>query len=91
MYLIVESLALFYLLMALRLFTVWLAAFKRDTSVSPRQLPGAWLIIVVITILWPFVLPFAYLELLNAKAKVDDFCMTCNQILTAREKSANYN
>lgn len=62
--------SLFYLLMAIRLFNVWFKIFKKDYSMSPEDRQGYMMILVIITILWPVVVPFAYLELLNAKETV---------------------
>lgn len=70
MFLPLGALILFYLLMALHLFTVWLAVLMRDTSVSPSEKPSHLMILSIITLLWPLVVPFAYLELLNAKNNV---------------------
>lgn len=86
-YLLLGCLALFYLLMALRFFTVWLAVFRQDSSVSAEESLGSMVIIVLMTISWPFVVPFAYLELLNTQEKVESLCMTCNQLTTAEEES----
>lgn len=65
--------AAYYLLMALRLFYVWRNFLQRDTSLSsrPKQL---YFRLVGITILWPLIVPFAYLELLHkTKSEVTAF------------------
>ena len=59
-----------YLLMAIHFFTLWLAVFRRDTSVSPEEELGALMILVIITIFWPLVVPLSYLELLNGRKTV---------------------
>lgn len=88
-YLLLALLALFYVGMALRFFSVWLAVFRQDTSVSPQE-PGSLMIIVLITIFWPVVVPFAYLELLTAKKTAESFCLTREQLLTIEEESTKY-
>lgn len=70
-FMLLSCLALYYVLMALRLFTVWLKLFRRDPSVSQSEVPEHLMILVIITILWPLVVPFAYLELLHAKQTVE--------------------
>ncbi|MDM9380388.1 hypothetical protein QUB80_06690 [Chlorogloeopsis sp. ULAP01] len=56
---------IFYLVMAYCYFTVWLDFFLQDEemNLAQRSLSGA--ILVIGSILWPIVIPFAYLELLN--------------------------
>lgn len=51
-----------YLLIGTILFTTWLKFFHRDTSLVLSALTLA-----VATLLWPLVLPFAYLELIFSK------------------------
>lgn len=89
-YLILGGLSLFYLLMALHFFTVWLAVFRRETSVSSEESLAPIIIIILITIFWPLVVPFAYLELLNAQEKVESLCMTCRQLTTAEEEPTHF-
>ncbi len=64
MKLLLGCVVVFYSLMALRFFSVWLIFLQRDTSLSsrPRQL---YLRLTILTILWPLIVPFAYLELLS--------------------------
>jgi len=50
--------------MALRFFSVWLKFLQRDASLSSRQ-TQLYFHLVVITILWPLIVPFAYLEFLS--------------------------
>ena len=54
----------FYSLIALRLFSAWLKVLQRDASLSSQQ-RQLYLRLIVITILWPLIVPFAYLELLS--------------------------
>lgn len=75
MELLFSCIAIFYLLMALRFFSVWLKFIQRDPSLSsrPRQL---YLCLVVLTILWPLIVPFAYLELLSKSEKENIVAIT---------------
>lgn len=57
----------FYFLIAQRLFKVWLKFFHRDTSMSPGEKQLSWVVLIVGTLLWPIVLPNAYLALLEKK------------------------
>ncbi len=57
----------FYLLMAQRLFTIWHKFFRRDNSMSPGEKQLSWLVLIVGTVLWPIVVPHAYLALLEKK------------------------
>jgi hypothetical protein len=59
------SLAFFYLLIAYFLFKAWLGFFLRDTSLTRRQRNVQLGLLIGITILWPLIVPFAYLELLS--------------------------
>jgi len=65
--LILAALAVNYLLMAPCFFMRWLELFEKDTSMtSEDRLRSKW-ILVLATILWPVVVPIAYLELLKAQ------------------------
>lgn len=57
----------FYFLIAQRLFKVWLKFFHRDSSMSPGEKKLSWVVLIVGTLLWPIVLPNAYLSLLEKK------------------------
>ena len=57
----------FYFLIAQRLFKIWLKFFHRDTSMSPGEKQLSWVVLIVGTLLWPIVLPNAYLALLEKK------------------------
>jgi hypothetical protein len=58
---------LFYFIIAQRLFKVWLKFFYRDSSMSPGEKQLSWVVLIVGTLLWPIVLPNAYLSLLEKK------------------------
>ena len=64
MNLLLSFIEVFYLLMALRFFFVWSKFLQRDASLSSRQ-EQLYLRLVIITILWPIIVPFAYIELLS--------------------------
>lgn len=66
---ILVSLVVIYLLMSTCFFTIWLEFLKRDmiASLSLQEKCLAWVTLSIATILWPVVVPIAYLELLWAK------------------------
>jgi hypothetical protein len=57
----------FYFMIAQRLFKIWLKFFHRDSSMSPGEKQLSWVVLIVGTLLWPIVLPNAYLALLEQK------------------------
>ena len=67
MYQLQVALVVAYLLMVRCFFTNWLKVLKKDTSLSSKERLGSLMFLVIISILWPVVVPFAYLELLNKK------------------------
>jgi len=60
---------IFYLVIAYLLFKKWLFLFLQDEDMSSNQRSYSWGILVIGTIFWPIVVPFAYLELLNFQLK----------------------
>lgn len=58
-----------YLLMAYCFFMEWLGFFLRDEEMNYEQRFFSGFILIVATILWPIVVPFAYLELLKSRKK----------------------
>ena len=56
-----------YLLMASCFFYSWLKLFKKDTTLSSNERLLSRIVLVIATILWPVVVPIAYLELLKQK------------------------
>lgn len=54
----------FYSVIALRLFFAWLKILQRDARLSSQQ-RQLYVRLIIITILWPLIVPFAYLELLS--------------------------
>lgn len=56
-----------YLLMASCFFNSWLQLFKKDTSLSANDRLLSMVMLFIATILWPVVVPIAYLELLKQK------------------------
>ncbi len=58
-----------YLVMGYYLFNEWLFFFSQDQEMSPEQRSFSRIILVVMTIFWPIVVPFAYLELLRFHKK----------------------
>lgn len=56
-----------YLLMASCFFNKWLKLFNQDSTMSSEdRLLSKW-ILVIATILWPIVVPIAYIELLKTQ------------------------
>ena len=58
-----------YLTSAFYFFTIWLSFLKRDIDLSLEDKQSSLLILVVATILWPFVVPMAYIELISKRKK----------------------
>nr|WP_276751862.1 hypothetical protein [Chlorogloeopsis fritschii] len=56
---------IFYLGMTYCFFTVWLDFFMEDEEMNSVQRSFSGLILVIGSVLWPLIVPFAYLELLN--------------------------
>ena len=59
----------FYLVMACCFFIQWLGFFIDDKEMNSAQRYFSIVVLVVATILWPFIVPLAYLELLNFHRK----------------------
>lgn len=68
--LILLSAIVYYLLIARSFFTTWLAVFHQDTQLTSEEKFLATIILLVSTILWPVVLPLAYLELISKNPKI---------------------
>lgn len=60
---------IFYLVIAYLLFQKWLFLFLQDEEMSSNQRAYSGVILLIATIFWPIVVPFAYLELLNFQLK----------------------
>jgi hypothetical protein len=58
-----------YLFMSYRLFTEWLGFFLEDEKMNSGQRLVSGLVLVIGSILWLLVVPFAYLELLKFHKK----------------------
>lgn len=56
-----------YLLMAVPFLSIWLNAFRRDTSLSARERQLSLVVLAIATVFWPVVVPLSYLELLQTK------------------------
>jgi len=61
-----------YLVMAYCFFNEWLEFFLADEDMDSDQRLFSVVILVIATILWPIVVPFAYLELLKFRKKHKD-------------------
>jgi hypothetical protein len=57
-------LAFYFLLMPILLIS-WFNFFRQDDEMSRREKRLSIVVIAIATVLWPIVLPFAYLELLG--------------------------
>ena len=67
---VITNLAIvFYLIMACCFFVQWLGFFIDDKEMNSAQRYFSIIILVLGTILWPFIVPFAYLELLKFHKK----------------------
>jgi predicted neutral ceramidase superfamily lipid hydrolase len=60
----------YYLLIARSFFTTWLAIFQQDTQLTSEEKFLAIVILILSTVLWPVVLPLAYLELISKNPKI---------------------
>ncbi|ARV60861.1 hypothetical protein BZZ01_21570 [Nostocales cyanobacterium HT-58-2] len=58
-----------YLVMAYCFFNEWLGFFVADEDMDSEQRLFSTVILLLATILWPIVVPFAYLELLKFHKK----------------------
>ncbi|NJM73252.1 MAG: hypothetical protein HC862_25715 [Scytonema sp. RU_4_4] len=58
-----------YLVMAYCIFNEWIVFFLADEDMNSKQRLHSTIILVIATILWPIVVPFAYLELLKFHKK----------------------
>ena len=48
-------------------FNSWLKLFRKDTDLSSKEKLVSMVILAISTILWPIIVPIAYLELLKQK------------------------
>ncbi len=64
------SAAMFYVVIGSCLFSQWLDIMERDAQINSHILLSR-ILLVTATILWPIVVPFAYLELLPSQSKKD--------------------
>jgi hypothetical protein len=69
MSILLTIIAAFYLLMMRTLLTKWIAAYQRGSRLSQSEKQSSYAVIAFATLLWPIVLPFAYLELLDNSQK----------------------
>ncbi|HEY9610697.1 hypothetical protein [Allocoleopsis sp.] len=67
MKLLILILVFFYTVIAQRLFSIWLKFFQRDSNMSPGEKQLSWVVLIVGTVLWPVVIPNAYLAILEKK------------------------
>ena len=73
------SAAIFYVVIGSCLFTQWLDIMERDTQINSHILLSR-ILLVTATILWPIVVPFAYLELLPKSQSKKDIKTLAEQI-----------
>ncbi|GAB1544258.1 hypothetical protein NUACC21_69340 [Scytonema sp. NUACC21] len=67
--LLLDLAIIFYLSMAYCFFNKWLDFFIADKEMSPEERFFSFTILVISTILWPVIVPFAYLEVLKFHQK----------------------
>ncbi len=60
----------YYLFIARYFFTTWLAILHQDTQLNSEEKFLAIAILLLLTVLWPVVIPVAYLELLSKNSKI---------------------
>ncbi|MEM7717273.1 MAG: hypothetical protein AAF349_27620 [Cyanobacteria bacterium P01_A01_bin.68] len=60
---------IFYLIMACCFFIQWLGFFIDDKEMTSTQRYLSLLVLILATILWPLIVPLAYLELLKFHKK----------------------
>jgi hypothetical protein len=60
---------IFYLLIGVMVFREWLHFFFEDQEMSSKERWFSRIILVIATLMWPVVVPFAYLELLKFHKK----------------------
>lgn len=58
-----------YGLIGIRFFRIWLFFWQQDTALSDKDKFPSLAIVVLMTIFWPVVVPFGYLELLEKKKR----------------------
>jgi hypothetical protein len=63
----VSFITVFYFSLAYCLSVEWFKLYRADTSLTKRERQRSYILVVVITVLWPLVIPFSYLELLKKK------------------------
>lgn len=67
---VIANLAIvFYLIMACCFFVQWLGFFIDDKEMNSSQRYLSIIILILGTLLWPLIVPFAYLELLRFHKK----------------------
>lgn len=80
MQLLVFFLMTFYLVVASCLFAQWLELIRQDIYLKLDQRFLAKMVLVTATVLWPFILPFSYLELLSkVKRNKENIGIVINQ------------
>ena len=62
------ALVVAYLFMAPFYFTSWLKLFHKNATMTSNQRFASLIVLIISTILWPLVVPIAYLELLKQKS-----------------------
>lgn len=60
---------IFYLIMACCFFMQWLGFFIDDKEMTSTQRYLSMLVLILATVLWPLIVPLAYLELLKFHKK----------------------
>jgi|GEM_PF-5415678 len=85
------TLFVFYLVISLRLVTVWLTFSRQDSSSSLEEGLLSRILLGMATILWPVIVPFAYLQLLKAKLEENPSrAYTNSQSFVASSIFSNY-
>jgi uncharacterized membrane protein YdjX (TVP38/TMEM64 family) len=61
--------SLLYFVLGFCYFNEWLDLFQIDASMTKQQRQISVIVLIVGTLLWPVLVPFAYLELLKSQKK----------------------
>lgn len=69
MSMLIVGLITIYTLIGVSLFNCWYNAFRRDRSMNDEDLRISKLVLVIATLVWPLVVPFSYLELMQTQSK----------------------
>lgn len=85
-FILVLFLTAFYFVIASCLFTQWLELIQQDVCMTRDQRFLSKVLLITATIIWPLVLPFAYIELLLKSKRNRDIEIILNQTNAVLER-----